>query len=216
MEFNFKISGLWLVAILALAGAAWYLIPHQSAKVDTTIMATEVPVVMRTPGGLLEVATVKAHERFSRSDTREFWGIFLGTTVSQIQVPVHYRYHIELAPEWTVIIKGKTCTVVAPPIKPSLPVAFDTTQLETYSENGWARLNKHENLEDLQRSMTPELAKRAVAPSYLQLATEPARQTVREFVTKWLIKEQKWKRDPDYKVEVMFQGEPGAKEDGVK
>ena len=212
MEINFKIGGLWLVVLLAIAGGAWYLSPQQSAKVETTVMANEVPVVMRTPGGLLEVATVKAHERFNRSDTKEFWGIFLGTTVSHIQVPVHYRYHIELAPEWTVIIKGKTCIVVAPPIKPSLPVAFDTTFLEKYTENGWARINKHENLAALERSMTPELAKRAAAPGYLQLATEPARQTVKEFVTKWLVKEQQWKRNPDYNVKVVFQGDPGVKD----
>jgi hypothetical protein len=217
MEINFKIGGLGLVVLLTIAGGAWYLSHQESTNGGTTaVMANEVPVVMRTPGGLLEVATIKAHERFTRSDTKEFWGIFLGTTVSHIQVPVHYRYHIELAPEWIVLIKGKTCIVVAPPIKPSLPVAFDTTLLETYTDNGWARLNKHENLAALERSMTPELAKRAAAPSYLQLATEPARQTVKEFVTKWLVKEQQWKRDPDYNVKVVFQGEPGIKGDEVK
>lgn len=209
MEINFKIGGLWLVVLLAIAGGAWYLIHQQSTKVETTtVMADGIPVVMRTPGGLLEVATIVIHEAFTRPDTKEFWGIDLGTTVSEMRASVHYRYHIELAPEWKIVIKDKTCIVVAPPIKPSLPVAFDTTSLQKHTESGWARFNKSENLESLERSITPELTKRAATRSHLQLATEPARQTVKEFVTKWLVKEQRWKRDPDYNVKVEFQGEP--------
>lgn len=213
MEINLRIGGLGLVVLLSITGGAWYLVPKLSPKVETTtsVMADEVPVVMRTPGGLLEVATIKAHERFSRKDTKEFWGVHLGTTVSHIQVPAFYRYHIELAPKWTVTIKGKTCVVVAPPIKPSLPVAFDTTLLQKYTTSGWARFNKNENLSVLERSITPVLAQRAAAPSYLRLATEPARMTVKEFVTKWLVKNQQWKRNPDYSVKVVFQGEPSIK-----
>lgn len=210
MEINFKFRGLGLAALVAAVFAAWYLSAQQGVVEKSVIMAREVPVVMRTPGGLLEVAVITAHERFSRSDTREFWGINLGTTVSHVQVPTHYRYHIELAPEWTVVITGKSAMVVVPPIQPSLPVAFDTAQLQKYTENGWARLNKYENLAALERSMTPELAKRAASASYLELVKEPARQTVREFVTKWLIKEQHWKRGTEYQLKVLFPGESAA------
>lgn len=211
MEINFKIGGLGLVLLLAIAGGAWYLSHQQSTKVETTVM-TDESIVMRTPGGLLEVAAIKASEHFTRSDTKEFWGIDLGKTVSEIQLQAYYLYHIELAREWPMSIKGKTCIVMAPPIKPSLPVAFDTTTLQKRTESGWARFNKNENLLDLERSISPELAKRAATHSYLQLATEPSRQTVKEFVTKWLVKEKQWKRDdPDYNVKVVFQGEPGIK-----
>jgi len=55
--------------------------------------------------------------------------------------------------------------------------------------------------------MTPELEKRALSAGYQQLVVEPARQTVREFVMQWLIKEQKWSREPGYTVEVLFPGE---------
>jgi hypothetical protein len=213
MHINIRPAGVALLIVALAAWAAWHVYSGRGTRVETTVSAPEVPVVIRTEGGLLEVATVMAQERFTRSDTREFWGIHLGTTVSHIQAPVHYRYHIALAKEWRVVIRGKTCIVHAPAIKPSLPVAFDTSAMQMYTHNGWARLNKHENLAALARSMTPELEKRALSPAYRQLVTEPARQTVREFVMQWLIKEQKWSRDPAYAVEVLFPGEslPGAR-----
>lgn len=201
-------AALLIVVVAALmAWAGWHFYPATTTRIETTVVAPEVPIVIRTEGGLLEVATVIAQERFTRSDTREFWGIHLGTTVSQIQAPVHYRYHIALAKEWHVVIRGKTCIVQAPAIKPSLPVAFDTSAMQMYTHNGWARLNKQDNLAALAQSMTPELEKRALSAGYQQLVVEPARQTVREFVMQWLIKEQKWSREPGYTVEVLFPGE---------
>ena len=114
-------------------------------EVRSSIVAPEKPVVMRTRGGLLEVATVRALERFTREDSRDFWGIDLGTTL-----------------------------------------------MEQYTRTGWARFNKDENLEALQRSMTPTLA---------------ARKTIAEFITIWLLKETEWKRDPAHKVVVLFPDE---------
>ena len=176
-------------------------------EVRSSIVAPEKPVVMRTRGGLLEVATVRALERFTREDSRDFWGIDLGTTVSQIQVPVTYRFHIEMAREWPIEVRGLTAIARAPAIKPSLPVAFDTTLMEQYTRAGWARFNKEENLEALQRSMTPTLAARASGDAYRGLAEEAARKTIAEFITIWLLKETEWKRDPAHKVVVLFPDE---------
>lgn len=41
-----------------------------------------------------------------------------------------YRYQIELTREWPVKVEGKTATVVAPPIKASLLVAFASGGIE--------------------------------------------------------------------------------------
>jgi hypothetical protein len=196
-----------LALVIALVvWAVWRVYPV-STRIDSSVIAPEVPVIIRTEGGLLEVAVVRAQERFTRVDAKEIWGIPLGTTVSHIQAPVYYRYHIQLAKEWRVVIRGKTCIVQAPPILPSLPVAFDTSAMQKYSQNGWARFNKDENLDALERSITPELEKRARSDAYRQLVTAPARQTVTEFVTKWLLKEQTWGSSPEYKVVVTFPGE---------
>lgn len=195
-------------AVVALAGWLAYdrLFGRWSAT-DTSVTASGLPVVMRTPGGLLEISTVTVHERFKRTDTKEFWGIPLGTTVSIIQVPVVYRYHIEMAREWPIQVSGKTAVVRAGEVKPSLPAAIDTSRMEKYTQSGWARFNKDENLALLERSITPELQVRAHNAGIRQLAVDAGRQTVREFVTTWLLKEQGWKRDADHKVVVLFPGE---------
>ena len=210
MQINIRLSGFAVLAATLAGALAWHQFAAKpiATTTETTVVAPDTPVVMRTAGGLLEVATVKVTERFTRNDTKEFWGIDLGTTISQIQVPVVYRYHIELAREWQFTIKDKTCLVQAPQLKTSLPVAFDTAGMQKYSRSGWARFNKDANLTLLEQSITRELQARAAAPNYLQLVREPARETVKEFVTQWLLKEQQWKRAPEYAVIVVFPGEP--------
>lgn len=201
--------GVVLTAAAVALGIGWvaHRLDGDTREVRSTIVAPEKPVVMRTKGGLLEVATVRALERFTREDSRDFWGLDLGTTVSQIQVPVTYRFHIEMAREWPIEIRGRTAIARAPAIKPSLPVAFDTTLMEKYTRAGWARFNKEENLEALERSMTPTLAERAAGDAYRGLAEDAARKTLAEFITIWLLKETDWKRDPAHKVIVLFPGE---------
>lgn len=205
-----KIRAIGAAVLLAgaVATAGWFAYDRLFARtIETSAAGAGVPVVMRSPGGLLEIATVTVYERFKRTDTREFWGVPLGTTVSIIQVPVTYRYHIEMAREWPIYIDGKTAVVRAGEVKPSLPVAIDTARMEKYTQSGWARFNKDENLQMLERSITPELQTRAHVPAIRQLAVGAGRQTVREFVTTWLLKEQGWKRDAQYKVLVLFPGE---------
>ncbi|MEO7548948.1 MAG: hypothetical protein ABIT82_11030, partial [Ramlibacter sp.] len=192
MAIQLRVTAPALLLAAVLAGAAWLgyerFIGHP--PVQTGVLSSGLPVVMRSPGGLLEIATVTVYERFRRTDTREFWGLPLGTTVSIIQVPVTYRYHIELAKEWPIQISGTTATVRTAAVRPSLPVAIDTARMEKYSQSGWARFNKDENLAVLERSITPELKARANVPAIRQLAIEAGRDTVREFVTAWLLKEQ--------------------------
>ena len=213
MQIQLRLTGGFLLVAVALAVATGWWLQRRAAEppqpaVTSSTTAVAKPVVMRTTGGLLEVATVRAVERFRRADTREFWGIDLGTTVSIVQAPVTYRYHIPLATEWRHVIRGTTCFVDAPALRPSLPVAFDTTAMEKHTRSGWARFDKQHNLAALERSMTPELERRAASAHYLRLATDAARQTVREFVTHWLLREQQWGSDPTYQVVVRFDGEP--------
>jgi hypothetical protein len=201
--------GILLTAAAVALGIGWVAqrLDGDKREVRSSVVAPEKPVVMRTKGGLLEVATVRALERFTREDSRDFWGLDLGTTVSQIQVPVTYRFHIEMAREWPIEVRGRTAVARAPAIKPSLPVAFDTTLMEKYTKAGWARFNKEENLAALERSMTPTLAERASGDAYRGLAEDAARRTIAEFITTWLLKETDWKRDPAHKVVVLFPGE---------
>lgn len=213
MTLRARLIAIALLVVVAMGAAGWLAYDRLFGRWSVTrsgVSASGVPVVMRSEGGLLEIATVTVYEPFKRTDTREFWGISLGTTISLIQVPVTYRYHIEMAREWPIHIAGKTAVVRTGEVKPSLPAAIDTAKMEKYTQSGWARFNKDESLALLERSITPELAQRSQDPAIRQLAMDAGRQTVREFVTAWLLKEQRWERDPAYRVVVLFPGEDAA------
>ena len=78
--------------------------------------------VATIPDGLLETATIRMGEDFYKSDARTWWGIYLGNTVSHIQVSATYRYGVPLADaSWQIITRGETTVVVAPELRPSLP-----------------------------------------------------------------------------------------------
>jgi len=117
-------------------------------------------MVMRTPGGLLEVSRINATEEFDTRFVHLLLGVPVGETVPRIRVPAVYRYHIELAPQWRVLRTSDTFTVVAPPVKPSLPVAVDLGRMEKESSGTWVLLpfTGTQALDDLERQLTARLA----------------------------------------------------------
>ncbi|MEZ5430486.1 MAG: hypothetical protein R3F31_04760 [Verrucomicrobiales bacterium] len=167
-------------------------------------------------GNILEVATATSTETFTRvSELRIASLVSLGTTGSEISVPATYRYHIDLNGSWQ--IKGQedgTLVVVAPPLLPSLPVAFDTSGLKKKTQSGWGRWNAEENLTQLEASLSPQLAVRAADKRTLQEVSDPARRSVAEFVKRWLISQDHWKDGRYRELQVLFPNElpPGGLE----
>jgi hypothetical protein len=175
-----------------------------------TAAPADVPLVMHTSGGRLEVATVDNTESFKLEDAREIFGIPLGTTVSSVQVRVKYRYYIDMAKEWPIRISDGVATVEAGEIKPQLPVAIDTTTMALFTSNGWARFNKYDNLERLERSLSPTLAARA--QGYKAIAIEASRKSVSDFVRTWLVKNRPNEGTvPDIRVYFPGEASSGAK-----
>jgi hypothetical protein len=146
-----------------------------------------------TNGDILEVATLEMNETISDADMKSIANIFyLGTTVSEIQVPVVYRYHIKLSDQWQLSVDGNVCTVLAPAIRPSQPPAIRTDQMQKKSDAGWLRFNAAKNLAELEKTITPTAERRAGLPRRLNQVREPSRKAVAEFVRTWLLKEQQW------------------------
>ena len=164
--------------------------------------------VIRTKGGLLAVSTIKAPESFQATSDHTVLGVPVGQTTSQIRVRAVYSYHVELAPEWKVTLRDKTFIVIAPRVKPTLPVAIDTATLERYVSGTWSLFTGPGELDRLQRSISTSLAAKAALPSYIQFQREAARTTVTEFVTKWLVAQPRWQPASAYKVQVFFADEP--------
>ncbi len=149
--------------------------------------ATGQPIVMRTEGGRLEVARIQAQEGFQTQQDHTVLGVPVGSTVTRIRVPAHYRYTIELAPEWKLHLRDDAVLVIAPRIRPSLPVAIDTGRLEKEVSGIWSPFTGEAQLDRLQRTITRTLEGKASSAAYIDLQREAARTTVREFVSKWLL-----------------------------
>ena len=195
------------VGVAAVLALVWLLWPKARPTGRLTVATADVPVVMHTSGGRLEVATVTATEAFKLdAPPKSLLGVDMGQTISNVQAKVVYRFHIEMAKEWPIKIQGTTAIVEAAEMKPTLPVAFDTATMEKQTRSGWARFDKHENMEELERRLSPKLEERAYG--YKGLALESARKSVGDFVRTWLMKEGHSQQGAAYQVQVVFPGEP--------
>ena len=107
----------------------------------------------------MELATATFNETFTReSDLTTCWGLIdLGTSIVQIQVPVTYRYHLQLREQWQLELKSGRLFVHAPVINPSRPPAIHTDRLTTLAVRGWCRGSTGVLLAELQQSLTPTL-----------------------------------------------------------
>lgn len=179
--------------------------PDRRSSTHTSIDQIEV---IQTPGGLLQVSTLRSSEVFQTSKDHTILGVPVGKTTSQIRVPAIFNYHVQLAPEWRVTVRNNTFTVIAPSVQPTLPVAIDTSQLEKLTSGTWSLFTGDGELEQLQRSITPSLATKAQTPLFIQLQREAARKTVNEFVTQWILERRGGKPAAGYKVQVFFADEP--------
>ena len=168
-----------------------------------------IPEIESAGSGRLEVATATVTESFERSDEQwVLWGLLsLGSTVSQIHVPVTYRYHVELADPWRIEVSGPTCLVFAPPIRPSQPPTIHTDRMEKRSQSDWTLMNGEDQLEKLEQSITPILRSYAEDPRHLNLVKDKSRLTISKFIKNWLLREDQWREDRFRRVVVFFPDE---------
>jgi hypothetical protein len=174
-----------------------------------------IPRITSTQGDVLELAVFQCDETFKRTDEKwTGWGwVYLGTTVAEIRVPVSFRYHLRLSDPWRLAARDQVCLVLAPPLRPRPPPPTTTPQMERRAESGWARFDKNDQLDDLERSMTPTLEQRAGDPAHLQLVREACRQSVAGFVRKWLMREGQWRSDRFTSIVVLFPDEAAVSSD---
>jgi hypothetical protein len=174
-----------------------------------------IPQITSTQGDILELAVFRCDETFKRTDEKwTGWGwVYLGTTVAEIRVPVSFRYHLRLSDPWRLAARDQVCMVLAPQIRPTLPPAIHTAEMERRAESGWARFDKNDQLDTLERSMTPSLEQRARDAAHLQLVREACRHSVAGFVQKWLMREGQWRSDRFTSLVVVFPDEASVSSD---
>jgi len=155
----------------------------------------------------LEVASSKQTEVLERSNARRFLGIDLGTNQARMTVPVTYRYHIRLYDTWELHIVGGTLIVCAPEIRCSLPPAIHTNEIQETAARGWARSSPVDLLEELRRDLTPVLSKYANDHRRLELVRDKCRESVAEFIRRWLENEGRWRQGKFTAISVKFATE---------
>jgi hypothetical protein len=172
-----------------------------------------IPELSSAGTGHLELATAEVTETFSRSEERRiFWDwISLGETVTEIRVPVTYRYYVRLADPWRLEISGQTCVVHAPSLRPSLPPAIHTDKMEKKTERGWLGYNADQQMTELEKSVTPTLEAYARDERHLGFVREECRKTLAEFVKSWLLKEDYWRNDRFHTIVVLFEDEKSVR-----
>lgn len=175
----------------------------------TESFVSSIPRIASTGSGNLELATLIATETFTRSDERRvLWdAVSLGTTVSEIKVPVTYRYHLRLDDPWRLEVTEQTCVVWAPEIRATQPPAIHTEGMEKRVEESWLRFDGADQLAALEKSITPRLRLFAQNPQRIALVREESRRTVAEFVRTWLLLQDQWRADRLRAIQVIFPDE---------
>jgi hypothetical protein len=178
----------------------------------TTTFVSDLPRLAPDSGTKLELVAVEVVETLTRTDDRRafFDMVPLGTTTSEIRVPVIYRYHLRLDDEWRLEVRDQACIVRAPPIRPTLPPAIDTAGLERRSTSGWLRFDADDQMAELERNLTELLGRRAADPDGIDLVREICRRRTAEFVRNWLLAEDHWRADRFRSVTVIFADETPA------
>ena len=182
--------------------------PFLESNIQETFQSTAF-IASGNEGGILEVATANTTETFARKSELSFFDhvLPLGTTISEIQIPTVYRYHIDLNDSWQISTQQNKCIVVAPSIRPSLPIAFDTGKMKTKTSSGWARWDKHENLNALEKSLTEKLGKKSFLPKNIDQVRDSARLSVAKFVRNWLINQEHWSENRFTEIIILFPDE---------
>lgn len=144
--------------------------------------------VVRTVGGMLEVATVIKPETF---EWKTSWTCpvrcqTLPASISKVSGVAHYSYRIALADHWVLEKKDqKTYVLKVPRLELKTPVAIDLATVRVVSA-GSLLAPSGPGQTAMQTQMQPLVNERGQSPDYLAAQKEKATKTVQEFALKWL------------------------------
>lgn len=194
------------VAIVAAISSTWHVRKEQA----TQVLDPARVVLLRTPGGFLEVGSLEKAEEFGWSSSWDCGpvadcGKLFGTTVSRLRVRARYTYRIPLADEWRLVRDGAQWRLQVPEVQLATPVPFHTGDVQIDTSSGWLSPPAGPNRELLLRNVGPELARRGNDPAYLQAQRPLAEKTVAEFARQWMLQQRK---GSDLPIQVTFSGPP--------
>ncbi|MEP6672812.1 MAG: hypothetical protein ABJF10_26845 [Chthoniobacter sp.] len=195
----------FIAAVLVLARIWWPTDTKVGSAHGGPLSPPPELVPFRTPGGILHTNGFIKTETLTKES-----GSWRGTTSSSIRLNATYRYQIVLRNRWNIYLdEGRGIAfVIAPPFQAQLPVAVDSRSVYEWTESGWGRFDKWDQLEALHREVSPFLERQAMSTGYVEVARGQARITVEEFVADWLLKSKGWPVRGERFVKVYFADEP--------
>ncbi|HEY1230966.1 MAG TPA: hypothetical protein VGF26_26980 [Ramlibacter sp.] len=196
------------VAFVAAILSTW----HDRKEQSQQVLDPARVVLLRTPGGLLEVGSLEKAEEFGWKTSWDCGpvadcGKLFGTTVSRVRVRARYTYRIPLADEWRLERDGAQWRLQVPQVQLATPVPCHTGDVEINTTSGWLSPPAGPNRDLLLRNIGPELARRGADPAYLQAQQPLAEKTVAEFARRWMLEQRK---GSDLPIHVTFSGPPPA------
>ena len=201
MQFNLHIGAGAVLTTAVLALAAWNVYyPHRPSSDGVDAIRTgsrKVPEFIATNGGVLTIAWVKGYESFEKRNPSEAElrlpaggavkiPLPFGVTVSEIRTAAKYQYQIRMEKRWPMECTELRCVVRTGPVELAEPVALYQEETERKSQSGWARFDKAEKLEELNRSLGPALVSRGNEPRNRDLGMRDGRAEVERFVREWM------------------------------
>lgn len=185
-------------------------IKFDNSAVERDFIAS-IPTIFRTPGGNLELAGLNATETFISSDTAKMpflnMNIPGATTTVIITVPVVYRYYVPLREQWDIAVQENACVIVAPELRPMLPPAIQSENMQIKTIEGPLAFDGAEKQAKLLQSLTPQLEANAKDSTKIKLVRAEARKTVAEFIQAWLLQRGDWGEQKIERLQVYFRGE---------
>lgn len=188
---NWRVIGVFAAVLLGLAFAGGYLYGSYKTRKEPSYLVGDRYRVVRTPGGLLEVATLQKQESFA-------WQIawacpynlcgFMPAANSQITAEAHYTYRIPLAGHWVlekVSNDPLKYRLQVPKLEPKLPVAVRLASIQILNR-GNMLAPPGLGQQKMQTYLEPLLESRAKSAAYLRGQEADARKTVEEFARKWM------------------------------
>lgn len=177
---------------------------------ESSAADTDIPVVARIKGGMLEVASVSGTKHFSEQTSPAILGKALPfcKETSGINAAYKITYRIRLKDKWQMRFHDGELIARVPDLVPSLPVAIDTASLaKTGTDGCWFMLDLGTQNKVLKR-ISRNLKTRAIDPRTKIFAREAARKTVTEFLRTWAFSQKDYPElAPDAPIKILFPGE---------
>jgi hypothetical protein len=196
----------WAAAMAAVAVIATVWSTRGAREQAVVVLDPARVILLRTPGGFLEVGAMEKVEEFGWSSRYTCPLVdcpsLLTPTISKVRVRARYVYRVPLAAEWRLQLHGDHYRLTVPQPQLQAPVGFHTQDMEIQTtEQGWLSPPAAPNREAVVRHLGPELARRGSEPAYLTAQRPSAEKTVQEFARKWMIEQGK---KTDLPVQVTF------------